>query len=139
MAFIGNTLYAITAGSGCSHGLEGTTNGIIKIKSSGQVKLVATGLTTVLGVAFDHEGYLYVLENTTGDNLFPTPFTGEVVRITDSGTEDIATGLFLPTGMTFGPDGNLYVSNVGFGLPPGVGGAPGPGQIVKITVPPVTD
>jgi hypothetical protein len=30
----------------------------------------------------------------------------------------IATGLSLPTSMTFGPDGNLYVANVGFGPPP---------------------
>jgi hypothetical protein len=30
----------------------------------------------------------------------------------------IATGLFLPTAMTFGPDGALYVSNFGFGVPP---------------------
>jgi hypothetical protein len=32
--------------------------------------------------------------------------------------------------MTFGPDGALYVSNVGFGPPP-----VGLGQIVRITVP----
>ena len=43
---------------------------------------------------------------------------------------EIATGLFLPTGMTFGPDGNLYVSNVGFGPPP-----VGLGQVLKITLP----
>ncbi len=89
------------------------------------------GVTTVLGVAFDHEANMYVLENTT-DNPFPTPFTGKVLRVTDSGTEEIATGLFLPTAMTFGPDGALYVSNVGFGPLP-----MGSGQIVKITVPPV--
>lgn len=237
--FIGNTLYAITAGSGCSHGLEGTTNGIFKINSdntwsmvadlsafqkahpvavpepddfepdgtpysmvvvrggfyvvepnhgeldmisldgtikriadisatqghivptavayhgnfyvgnlntfpieegsskilkitpSGQVETVVTGLTTVLGVAFDHDGYMYILENTTG-NPFPTPFTGKVLRVVDGNLEEIATGLFLPTGMTFGPDGALYVSNVGFGPPP-----VGLGQIVRITVPPV--
>jgi hypothetical protein len=38
--------------------------------------------------------------------------------------------LSLPTAMTFGPDGNLYVSNWGFGPPP-----IGAGQILKITVP----
>jgi hypothetical protein len=32
--------------------------------------------------------------------------------------------------MTFGPDGALYVSNFGFGVP-----VPGAGQIVRITVP----
>lgn len=243
VAFIGDTLYAITAGSGCSHGLEGTTNGIFKINSngtwtmiadlsafqiahpvanpdledfepdgtwygmvavrgqliaakpnhqeidsidpttgairrlidmstlssawlgptsiayhgnlyigdltpfpivegsasifkltpSGQIATDVTGLTNIQGVAFDHEGYLYVLESTTG-NPFPTPGTGKVIRITDSGPEEIATGLFLPTAMTFGPDGALYVSNVGFGPPP-----VGLGQIVRITVPPVSN
>jgi len=82
-----------------------------------------------LGVAFDHEGRMYVLENTT-DNAFPTPFTGKVLRVTEDGVEEIATGLFLPTAMTFGPDGALYVSNVGFGPPP-----VGLGEIVRITVP----
>jgi len=106
---------------------------IIKITPSGQVSTVATGLTTVLGVAFDHEGYMYVLENTTVPG-FPTPFTGKVLRVTDDGVEEIATGLFLPTAMTFGPDGALYVSNVGFGPPP-----VGMGEIVRITVPPAAE
>ena len=240
IAFIGNTLYALTAGSGCSHGLNGTTNGIfrvnangtwtmiadlsafqkahpvadpnpddfepdgtwysmvavrgalyavepnhgeldaitpdgtirriadisaseghivptaiayhgnfyvgnlntfpiqegsskiLKITPSGEIDTVVTGVTTVLGVAFDKQGYMYILENTTG-NPFPTPGTGEVLRLTDSGLQVIASGLFLPTAMTFGPDGALYVSNVGFGPPP-----IGLGEIVRIQVPPVT-
>jgi len=109
---------------------EGSSK-ILKVTPSGQVETVVTGLTTVLGVAFDAEGYMYILENTTG-NPFPTPFTGKVLRVTDNGLEEIATGLFLPTALTFGPDGALYVSNVGFGPPP-----VGLGQIVRITVPPV--
>ena len=111
---------------------EGSSK-ILKITPGGQVETVATGFTTVLGVAFDHEGYMYVLENTT-NNLFPTPFTGKVLRVTDEGVQEIATGLFLPTAMTFGPDGELYVSNVGFGPPP-----IGLGEVVRITVPPVTE
>jgi hypothetical protein len=111
---------------------EGSSK-ILKITPSGRVKTVVTGVTTVLGVVFDCEGYLYILENTTG-NPFPTPFTGKILRVTDDGLEEIATGLFLPTAMTFGPDGALYVSNVGFGPPP-----VGLGQIVKITVPPVSE
>jgi hypothetical protein len=31
-----------------------------------------------------------------------------------------------PTAMTVGPDGNLYISNFGFGGPPGAG------QVVKV-------
>jgi sugar lactone lactonase YvrE len=109
---------------------------IFKVTPSGQIKVVAEGLTTVLGVAFDQRARMYVLENTTNPTgntgpLFPTPCTGKVVRIDPSGKKTvIASGLFLPTAMTFGPDGALYVSNVGFGPPP-----VGLGQILKITVP----
>ena len=52
---------------------------------------------------------------------------GYVVRMTASGAwETVASGLFFPTAMTFGPDGMLYVSNMGFGPPTG--------QIVKVNV-----
>jgi hypothetical protein len=62
-----------------------------------------------------------------------TPFTGKVLRLKENGdVEEIASGLFLPTAMTFGPDGDLYVSNVIFG-PPSIG----LGEVVRITVPPV--
>jgi hypothetical protein len=96
---------------------------ILKITPSGQVWPVVDRLTTVVGVAFDKRGCLYVLENTTGKgNLFPTPGTGKVVRIEPSGLhQTIITGLVFPTAMTFGPDHALYVSNVGFGFPPGMG------------------
>ena len=49
----------------------------------------------------------------------PTPMTGRIRRIDPSGASTtIVEGLFLPTAMTMGPDGALYVSNVGFGPPP---------------------
>jgi hypothetical protein len=102
----------------------------MKITPSGYLTTVAIDFTTVLGLAFDSKGRLYVLENTTG-NPFPTPGTGKVVRIDGKNrVTEIANGLFLPTGMTFGPDGNLYVSNVGFGPPP-----VGLGEVLKIAVP----
>ena len=54
--------------------------------------------------------------------------TGRVVRVGPSSSlEVVADHLFLPTAMTFGPDENLYVSNVGFGPPP-----IGMGQVLKI-------
>jgi hypothetical protein len=91
---------------------------ILRIDRHGQIDVVATGLTTVLGVAIDRRGRIYVLENTTG-NPFPTPFTGRIVRVRPNGSlEVMAKDLLLPTGMTLGPDGNLYVSAGGFGLPP---------------------
>ena len=103
---------------------------VLKITATGQITVLRGNLTTILGLAFDSAGRLYVLENTTG-NQFPTPGTGKVIRIELTGNRTlIASGLFLPTAMTFGPDGALYVSNVGFGPPPN-----GLGQVLRITIP----
>jgi hypothetical protein len=76
------------------------------------------------------DGLLYVLELSDAAG-FPTPGAGKVVRVTRSGNiQDVVTGLAVPTGMTFGPDGRLYVSNLG--------AAPGAvGQILRIDVPAV--
>jgi len=103
---------------------------VLKITPTGQITVFRRNLTTILGLAFDSADRLYVLENTTGKQ-FPTPGTGKVIRIDPSGGNRtlIASGLFLPTAMTFGPDGALYVSNVGFGPP-----ANGLGQVLKITI-----
>ena len=231
VAFIGHTLYALTAGAGCSHGVAGTYNGIARVSPNGAIFWIANlsryqkhhpvqnpeaddfepdgtwysmvslrgnlyalepnhgelvrvrpdgdirrvvdvsasqghivptalayhgrffignlntfpivpgsskvleltrnhqlwpaagGLTEVVGLAFDCHARLYVLESSTGkDNLEPTPGTGKVVRIDPSGARrTIITGLSLPTAMTFGHDGALYVSNMGLGFPPGMG------------------
>ena len=107
----------------------GTSN-VWKVTPEGHIRLHASGFNMVLGLAFDHRGRLYILQSSAAPA--PTPETGSVVRLSRDGTERtvIASGLFLPSGMTFGPDGNLYVSNVGFGPPP-----VGLGQILKITLP----
>ena len=109
--YLGNLhLFPVVAGS----------SKIFKVTPGGEISVVASGLTTVLGLAF-HKGHWYVLEmsDATGG---PFPFTGKVVRVKRSGElETIASGLNFPTGMTFGPDDNLYVSDTGFGFPPGAG------------------
>jgi hypothetical protein len=102
---------------------------IYKITPSGEIKVVAEGLNTILGLVIDDRNRMYVLEMTAGAD-FPTPGMGRVLQIDAAGkTTVIASGLSLPTGMTMGPDGNLYVSNWGFG-PPAIGG----GQVLKITL-----
>ena len=104
---------------------------VFRITPDGQLETVAGGLNAAVGVAFDGQGRLYALEAFTGF-FAPAPFTvnsGMVVRLNDSGGWDtIASGLNFPTAMTFGPDGKLYVSNCGFGCPPGAG------QVVRIDV-----
>jgi hypothetical protein len=105
---------------------------VFRVTPGGEFELFAGGLTTVLGLAVDSSNRVYVLEMSvlTGSPYFPTPFTGQIVRINSDGSPTtITTGLNFPTAMTMGPDGNLYVSNNGFGFPPGTG------QIVKVTVP----
>jgi hypothetical protein len=105
---------------------------VFRVTPGGEFELFAGGLTTVLGLAVDSSHRVYVLETSvlTGSPYFPTPFTGVIVRINSDGSRrPIATGLNFPTAMTMGPDGNLYVSNNGFGV------SPGTGQIVKVTVP----
>jgi sugar lactone lactonase YvrE len=106
--------------------------GVYRITPSGKITKPVSGLTAVLGVAFEH-GRLYVLETTTVAGP-PTPGTGKIVRVSAAGAlEPIAEGLTFPTAMTFGPDGQLYVSNYGFGF------GPGQGQIVRVEVPLAAD
>ncbi len=54
---------------------------IFRITLAGQLTQIGSGFTTILGLAFGPDGNLYVLENTTGNNQFPTPGTGKIIRI----------------------------------------------------------
>jgi hypothetical protein len=103
---------------------------IWKVTPSGRIKLDTGGFNLVLGLAFDSRDRMYVLEASAPPA--PTPGTGRIIRVDPNGESRvvIAEGLFFPTGMTMGPDGNLYVSNFGFGPPP-----EGFGQILKIELP----
>jgi hypothetical protein len=71
------------------------------------------GFTTVVAVDFGPDGLLYVLEMSDAAG-FPAPGQGKVVRVRHSGEiEAVVTGLNVPTGMTFGPDDRLYISDYG--------------------------
>ncbi len=101
---------------------------IFKITPGGQISVIATGFTAVLGILFDEVGGMYVLENTT-NNPFPIAGTGDIIRIDPSGEKlTIASGLNFPTAMTFGPDNKLYVSIWGYN------GVPGQGEIWQFDV-----
>jgi hypothetical protein len=101
---------------------------IFKVTPSGNLQMVADSLSTVLGIAIGKTSWIYVLENTVG-HPFPTPFSGKIIAISPSGQKStLVSGLSFPTGLTMGSDGNLYVSNWGFGKPPGGG------EVVKVTL-----
>jgi hypothetical protein len=98
---------------------------VYQLTGHGTLKVRATGLEKVLGLAF-RRGKLYALEMSTTAGL-PTPGTGAIVRVEPHGpAQTVFSGLTLPTGMTVGPDGAFYVSDHGFGF-----GA-GDGQILRI-------
>jgi len=109
------------------------TQSVFHITPSGQIKVVATGLSKVLGLVFDGHKNMYVLETSySTNNPGPVPGSGRLIRILPNGKQQIlidsTSGLLVvPTGITFGPDGALYISNVGFGAPP-----VGAGQILKV-------
>jgi hypothetical protein len=100
---------------------------VFKLTPSGGLEVRELGLTTVVGLAFDNRNRLYVLELSEAAG-FPNPGAGKLVRISSSGqTRDIVTGLVVPTAMTIGPDGAIYISN--FGAAP-----PGLGQILRVEI-----
>ncbi|MDQ2734306.1 MAG: ScyD/ScyE family protein [Pseudomonadota bacterium] len=131
IAHRGNDFYVSNLGTFDPDQLN--TQSIFEISPSGHLRVLATGLSKVLGLAFDERGRLYVLEasySTTDPG--PEPATGRLLRISHGGKQEVlidsTSGLLtFPTGMTFGPDGALYISNVGFGPPP-----IGLGQILRV-------
>ncbi len=91
---------------------------------TGEIRVYASGFTTIEGIDFDENDNLYVLESMTNAG-FPMPSeagSGTIIRVNRSGGMDtVLTGLSFPSAMIFGPDGKLYVSNLGYAAPPGVG------------------
>ena len=108
--------------------LPGSSN-VFTYGSDKRIHVVVPQLTTVVGIAFDSQDRLYVLEMSAGAGG-PGPGQGQVLRVEYNGhLTTIASGLTFPTAMTFSPGGStLYVTNFGFGFPPGSG------QVVSIQI-----
>lgn len=111
------------------------TQSVYRITPNGRIKVVATGLSKVLGIAIDRRGRIYILETSySTTDPGPEPATARLIRIEPNGKQEVlldgSTGILsVPSGMTLGPDGDLYISNLGFGAPP-----IGVGQIVRVEI-----
>ena len=140
VAFVGNTLYAILAGAGCSHGIEDYPNGIIKVNNDGTWDLIAdlSEWQHTHPVAhpeeddFEPDGTWYSMLNVRGDLYAVEPNHGEIVKVTTSGNisrvidVSASQGHIVPTALAY--HGNFYFGNL-YTFPI----MPGSSKIFKVT------
>jgi hypothetical protein len=124
VAFIDNTLYAILAGAGCSHGLVGTDNVVLRVNPDGTTTTIAD--LSVFQKAnpvknpepddFEPDGTWYSMVEVRGALYAIEPNHGELDRITTDGqirrVVDISAieGHIVPTAIAY--HGNFYVGNL---------------------------
>lgn len=122
--FVGNTLYALLAGAGCSHGVASVPNGIAKVNPDGSWTMLAdlSAFQQAHPVAqpeeedFEPDGTWYSMINVRGDLYVLEPNHGELDKVSTSGgitrVVDISAsqGHIVPTAMAF--HGNFYVGNL---------------------------
>ncbi len=108
---------------------------IARVSPDGRYQYILTSLTNPIGVAVSHAGTLYVLQYASAFVMKPFPHflpnSGAVLRVTSQGVVPVVRGLNAPTGLTFGPDGGLYITTNGTSPV-----AVNTGQVVKVFVGP---
>ncbi len=87
---------------------------VMRVDAGGSASVFAGGFTMAIGIAFDAEDNLYVLEHDDNGLLQPGS-QGNLWRIAPDGTRVLffSQGLDGPTGLTIGPDGSIYITNFG--------------------------
>jgi sugar lactone lactonase YvrE len=143
VAFIGNNLYVLLGGAGCSHGVPQVPempNGVIRVNADGTLDLIANLSAFVMAnpVAhpnaddFEPDGTWYSMIAVGGNLYAVEPNHGELDRITPSGqisrVTDISAseGHIVPTAVAY--HGNFYVGNLNtFPV------VPGSSNIYKVT------
>src|ERR1019366_6458867 len=125
VAFMGHTLYAITAGAGCSHGLAGTDNGVLRVNPNGATSMVAdlSVFQKRKPVAnpnpddFEPDGTWYSMIAVRGTFYAIEPNHGELDAISIGGhvrrIADISNvqGHIVPTALAY-DDHDFYVGNL---------------------------
>ncbi|HEY8898151.1 MAG TPA: ScyD/ScyE family protein [Niastella sp.] len=127
VVFVGKTLYGVLAGAGCSHGVSGVPNGIIKVHSNKTWEVVANLSAWQMNhpVAkpeeddFEPDGTWYGMVAVGGNLYAVEPNHGEVVKVNGNGNNidrliDISAseGHVVPTAIAY-HDGNFYIGNLG--------------------------
>jgi hypothetical protein len=146
--FVGDTLYAIEAGAGCSHGLLNTDNELLRVNSDGTTTPIAnlSAYQKLHPVAHQEDddfepdgtwysmivvrGMIYAVEPNHGEVVQIDPSTGAITRVADVSASQ---GHIVPTTIAYA--GNFLFGNLNtFPITPGSSGiyklTPS-GQIVK--------
>jgi hypothetical protein len=125
VAFVGNTLYAVLAGAGCSHGVSAVPNGIIRVHSDKTWELVANLSAWQMShpVAnppgdFEPDGVWYGMVAVGGNLYAVEPNHGELVKVNSNGNKinrltdfSASEGHIVPTAITH-YKGNFYIGNL---------------------------
>jgi len=143
VAFIGNTLYILMGGAGCSHGVPQVPempNGVLRVNEDGSTELIANLSAFVMAFPvahpnaddFEPDGTWYSMIAVGGNLYAVEPNHGELDKITPEGqisrVSDISAsqGHIVPTAIAY--RGNFYVGNLNtFPV------VPGSSKIYKIT------
>jgi hypothetical protein len=133
VAFIGKNMYAIFAGAGCSHGVPGIPNGVIKINPDRTWNMIANLSYFIKNHPvqnpeeedFEPDGTWWSMVNAAGDLYAVEPNHGELDKITPQGyvsrVIDISAsqGHIVPTAVVY-HDGLFWISNLNvFPVTPG--------------------
>ena len=124
VTFIGNTLYALLAGAGCSHGLAGTDNAVVRVNADGSTTTIADlsafqkthPVKNPESDDFEPDGTWYSMVAVRGAFFAVEPNHGELDMITTDGQirriADISAtqGHSVPTAIAY--HGNFYVGNL---------------------------
>jgi hypothetical protein len=126
VAFVGDTLYALLAGAGCSHGVQSFPNGVIRVHKDGTWEMVAdlSAFLKVHPVAhpepddfepdgtpyslIEARGALYAVEPNHGEIDMVAPQSGAITRLIDISASQ---GHIVPTAITY-HGGAFYVGNL---------------------------
>ena len=143
VAFIGNTLYILMGGAGCSHGVPQVPelpNGVLRVNADGTTDLIANLSAFVMAFPvahpnppdFEPDGTWYSMIAVAGNLYAVEPNHGELDKITPDGqisrVSDISAsqGHIVPTAIAY--RGNFFVGNLNtFPV------VPGSSKIYKIT------
>ncbi|MEP6776141.1 MAG: ScyD/ScyE family protein [Chloroflexota bacterium] len=141
VALVGDTLYGLIAGGGCSHGVPDVPNAVIKANGDGTWTQVAdlsayhkaNPIAKPDAADFEPDGNWYSMVAAEGALYAIEANGGELIKITTDGkvsrVVDLSAtyGHIVPTGMDY-HDGNFYVGDLG-----NPSFRPGGSRVYKIT------